>query len=136
MIVTRPDEFPPAMTSCVSLGWKQHLLATAVKASPATERRQVPCASKTWTQRGFDMLPTVNTSRDGCHCAMKVDSHRPVMLSCTTRFAGLIVGNFPESEECAKCTFSSRSSRLAMVVQTTVLPEGDTKALLTDLVAW
>jgi len=67
---------------------------------------------------------------------MKVDSHRPVMLSCTIRFAGVIVGNFREADEIAKCTFSSRSSRFAMVVQTTDFPEGDTKALLTDLVAW
>lgn len=136
MIVTRPDEFPPAMKSRVSLGWKQHLLATAVKASPATERMQVPCASKTWTHRGLAMLPTQKTSREGCHCAMKVDSHRPVMLSCTIRFSGVIVADLPDSDEPARCTSRSRSSRLAMVVQTTDCPEGDTNALLTDLVAW
>ena len=67
---------------------------------------------------------------------MKVDSHRPVMLSCTIRFVGVIVGDFPESDEFAKCTSCSRSRRFAMVVQTTDRPEGDTNALLTDFVAW
>jgi len=71
------------------------------------------------------MLPTTKMSSCGCHCAMKVLNHRPVMLSWRILRAGLV--NFFVD----RCRSSYISNLFAIVVLTTYRPDGEKKALLT-----
>jgi len=111
-------------------GWKQHLLATAVKQSPSNPLIISPVLpSKNSIRLGFDMLPTINSSSFvavGCHCAINVLSHRPVRLSCLILWLGFLINPF--------CKWASEiiSSVSAIVVVNKFFPLGEKKALLID----